>query len=291
MNGRESLTAMPFYCQLWRVDRVLQARRQKVTHFQVMWPVLFLFAGILTILIVWTVIDPWQWEDTEVEGAQPPESKGQCSSDHFLAFFWPCAVLIGLPTLLTIFGVWKTKDISQDLSDTSTTFYLVVTQFQAWLLGVPVMAVIGKSSDSSVDAVYLGRVLLIWIFAMAPILIVLTPRIYRTVAHRWWPESTKTRGSGVRVSGLTAPLKNSKGGFSTTSDSRNSATVPTHSATDSSSEKPTGGLVKTDEVAECECPPEVDTKEQHTENSEPTSSEEDTAVVGGNNDVAGRLTV
>lgn len=199
----------------------MQARRRKVTHFQVLWPICFVFVAIVLVLALWTAIDPLQWVRTEIEGAYPPESKGQCASATFHAYFWPCAGLIGVPTLCTIIAVWRTKDISQDLSDTSVTFYLVVTQFQAWLLGVPVLVVLGSAS---VDAEYFGRVLLIWLFAIAPLLIVLLPTIYRTITHRVAPNSKPRRGS-VHISGLSDPQEQSKTVSMTFTDRRNSSTV------------------------------------------------------------------
>jgi hypothetical protein len=202
----------------------MQARRQKVTYFQVLWPIFILFGAIVLVLTLWTAIDPLQWVRTEIDGAYPPESKGQCASATFHAYFWPCAGLIGVPTLCTIIAVWRTKDISQDLSDTSVTFYLVVTQFQAWLLGVPVLVVLGSAS---VDAEYLGRVLLIWLFAIAPLLIVLWPTIYRTIAKRVTPNA-KPRRSSVHISGLSDTREESKTLSMTFTDRRNSSTVAPH---------------------------------------------------------------
>jgi hypothetical protein len=205
----------------------MTARRQRVTYFQVIRPILLLFAAIVIVLLVWTIIDPWQWTRETVAGVLPPESIGQCQSDHFGAFFWTCAALIGVPTLLTIVAVWRTKDISQDLSDTSVTFYLVVTQFQAWLLGVPVLIVL---DSSSVDASYLGRVLLIWLFAIAPLLIVISPTIHRTIENRRNPardskSSSRRRASAtgtVHISGFIVP-KDQRSGSTTNSDSRTSS--------------------------------------------------------------------
>jgi hypothetical protein len=197
----------------------MSTRRRKVTYFQVIRPLLFLFAALVIVLSVWTIIDPWQWTRGILIDVQPPESIGQCGSNHFNAFFWTCAALIGVPTLLTIIAVWRTKDISQDLSDTSLTFYLVVTQFQAWLLGVPVLIVLGTSS---VDASYLGRALLIWLFAVAPLLIVICPTIFRAARYRINPTSitqSRRRASAtgtIHVSGLTTSKVQPTGTFTST---------------------------------------------------------------------------
>jgi hypothetical protein len=231
----------------------MSARRRKVTYFQVMWPLLILFAAIVIILTTWTIVDPWQWTREIVADVLPIESFGRCESEHFNAYFWPCAALIGVPTLLTIIAVWRTKDISQDLSDTSMTFYLVVTQFQAWLLGVPILVVLGTSS---VDASYLGRVLLVWLFAVAPLLIVIGPTIFRTVAHRKNPNARQTRrrtsATGtVHVSGFTASSKHhasgtfsSDVGNSSSSQSRTTQAAVTMAPISESSKPLTGSSIE-----------------------------------------------
>ncbi|CAB9501560.1 expressed unknown protein [Seminavis robusta] len=157
------------FCKLWRVDQVMSAQRRTRIELQVLWPLGLVLFVIVTILIVWTAVSPWRWEHDFVS-LSPPETYGKCHSDNFAAFFAPLSAILMACTLLTGFFVWRTKDISQDLSDTSTVFYLIVTQLQAWFVGLPILAVIG---DSSVNSVYFGRILLIWVFAMAPLLIVL----------------------------------------------------------------------------------------------------------------------
>lgn len=172
--------------------------RRKVTSLQVIWPLAIVLVAVVLLLILWTALDPWKWE-REFVTYLPPETFGKCQSDHFGAFFWPLTGILMICTFLTMLIVWKTKNVSQDLSDTSTVFYLIVTQAQAWFVGLPILVVIG---DDSVNTVYLGRVLLISLFAMAPLLIVLFPRIYKAVHHLRHPEQSKTKRANVRITGI-----------------------------------------------------------------------------------------
>jgi hypothetical protein len=55
--------------------------------------------------------------------------------------------------------------------------------------------------DSSVEGTYLGRVLLIWVFSMATILIVVAPKIFTT----WRNPAAVARTSRVFVSGVSDP--------------------------------------------------------------------------------------
>lgn len=177
----------------------MTARRRTRTEMQVLWPLGLVLFAVMTILTIWTVISPWQWE-RDLVNLDPPETYGKCHSEDFSAFFIPLAVILMVCTCFTGIIVWRTKNISQDLSDTSTVFYLILTQLQAWFVGLPILAVIG---DGTVNSVYFGRILLIWVFAMAPLLIVLLPRITTAIHLRRHPE--KAKKSRVRVTGLTPP--------------------------------------------------------------------------------------
>jgi hypothetical protein len=73
------------FCKLWRVDKITQFRRRSVTATQVLWPLVALLVSTVSILAVWTVVDPWARERYN-EGASPPVSFGQCESNHFAWF-------------------------------------------------------------------------------------------------------------------------------------------------------------------------------------------------------------
>lgn len=195
------------FCKLWRVDQVMSTRRRAVTPLQVLWPLGIVLVMIVTLLTVWTAISPLTW-NREMINEFPPETYGKCDSDNdwFGFFFLPLYIILMICTILTGFIVWKTKDISQDLSDTSTVFYLIVTQMQAWFVGLPILMAIG---DTSANSVYLGKILLAWVFAMAPLIIVLLPRISTVIYNRLYPEEAaakkkKNRGS-VHISGISTP--------------------------------------------------------------------------------------
>jgi hypothetical protein len=64
-------------------------------------------------------------------------------------------------------------------------------------VGLPILAVL---DNSSVEGTYLGRVLLIWLFSMATVLIVIAPKIFNT----WRNPTLAARSSRVFVSGITA---------------------------------------------------------------------------------------
>ena len=70
--------------------------------------------------------------------------------------------------LLALFAAWKTKNIANNFSDTSSVFYSIALQAQAWLVGVPTLALLG---GDSADATYFGRVILIAVVSGSQVLV------------------------------------------------------------------------------------------------------------------------
>ena len=161
-------------------------------------PVVVTVLTTVVILIVWTTIDPWRWTREWVSDI-PAETYGQCHSDHFWAFFAPLISILILAEGLTIFFVYKTADINEDFADTRPSIYAMYSQFQAWIVGVPVLVVI---DNGSTDAVFLSRSLLIWIFSLSGVVFVIIPRIYKAAYKRAHPENDTVRCS---ISGIQLP--------------------------------------------------------------------------------------
>ena len=101
-------------------------------------------------------------------------------------------------------------DIQQDLSDCYAVLLAIAFHLQAWLVGVPVLAVLG---DSSVDATYLGRIFLIGLFSASSVLILVWPKIFNCITIRAQPalppERSRARVSIYNPGSKTKFLKNS----------------------------------------------------------------------------------
>ena len=177
---------------------------------QVMGPLVFLLLAAATILSVWTAIDPLVWEREEIASV-PAETYGQCSCNHFELFFFSLTGLLLFSKIAAALMAWKTADIPQDFSDTSSVFYAISTQIQAWFIGVPILVVLG---NDSVDATYFARVLLVWVFAVSGPSLVLFPRIIQAVQIRRNPDRAAPK-SRVRISGLPSGSSNQRTSHST----------------------------------------------------------------------------
>jgi hypothetical protein len=186
------------FTKLWRIDKVMQFRRHnKVTVRNVLGPLVALLVTTLAILVTWTVLDPWTWERIVVSEL-PYETYGECGNDRLWAFVGPLMGLLVFAEGTSAFFAWKTVNVSDDFNDSSSIIFAVCTHMQAWAIGVPILAVLGNSSS---DATYLGRVLLIWIFSVSSLACVVYPKLVRAIHLRRNPELR--RKSQVVVSGLT----------------------------------------------------------------------------------------
>jgi hypothetical protein len=201
-----SVGHMLMYCalfaKLWRVNKVLQFTRRKITVSQVLWPVAALFGAAVLVLGLWTGLDPLVWT-REVLDAYTGASVGYCQSDHLWAFAAPLAVLMFIPTVLTGVMAWKTKDVDAAYSDSGWIFTLIVLQAELYLVAVPMIAILRTASNTGF---YVGFLLFLGIFPLSTLLLMIVPKVYayrRDVTGQ--PSgSTAKRGAhqGVRISGL-----------------------------------------------------------------------------------------
>lgn len=237
------------FTKLWRVDRVLQFRRQAVTITSALWPLLAFLGITISILVLHTALDPLVWK-REVIQETPVETYGSCTADHTWAWFGPLAGLIFVSEILTMFFAWKTADIPEDFRDSEAVMYACFAQIQAWAVGVPMLAVLGTSSA---DATYFGRIFLIWIFSVSSVVVVVGPKIFKAIKMRRNPQ-LKRQGGRVSVTGLypsgdgstqngTAACTTTKGYTNTASSvSKNSSSPPARWFMDSYKEKSTHSL-------------------------------------------------
>ena len=205
------LLASCLWAKLWRINKVMQFRRQKITIRKASAPIIVVLVLALIVLICWTVVSPWVWVRSFVKEL-PLETYGRCSCDSFWAFFGPLiGLLVAVDVAVAIYA-WKSLDIAEQLGDSRAIFFTLLTHIQAWAVGIPILIV----TQTSADGTYLGRAALIWIFACSPLIILIMPKIYRAFDSQRHPNSRSTRGSinanagspTVHVTGLTAPVTN-----------------------------------------------------------------------------------
>jgi 7 transmembrane sweet-taste receptor of 3 GCPR len=194
------LTFCALFTKLWRIDKVMTFRRQAVTVNSVLLPTFALLTVTLAVLIVWTVVDAWKWERVVIREI-PSASFGQCQSENVWPFLGPLAGILFGAEAATFYFAWKTADVPEDFRDSGAVMYSSFTQLQSWAIGGPMLLLLKNSSS---DAIYFARVMLIWIFAASSVLVVIAPKVAKAWKLRRNPELLRPKHR-VSITGLTLP--------------------------------------------------------------------------------------
>jgi len=80
-----------------------------------------------------------------------------------------------LATLLAGCYAWRCKDVSEDFSEAKWIFYAIFAQLQVWVIGIPIIMLV--KIESSINALYMGMVLVIWSFSVSIVLLIVGPRV------------------------------------------------------------------------------------------------------------------
>jgi hypothetical protein len=93
------------FSKLWRVNKVLQFSRRKISASHVAWPSAILMIISLALLTAWTAHDALQWVRVELDEVTG-ESIGQCDCDTMVYYIIALAVVMMIPSLLTCLMAW-----------------------------------------------------------------------------------------------------------------------------------------------------------------------------------------
>ena len=219
------ISFMSIFSKLDRLNSVLQFRRRQVKAHHVIAPAIALTLLAIIILAVWTAVDPWTWE-RETINDDTGETFGNCTSENITAYLIPLVVLMITATLLACAMAWKTRDVSSKYSETTSIFFAIIFQVEIWFVGIPILIIV---DNVSADATYLGRVLIIWTFAVSMVATVVGSKMLQSLGSCLPSSRNTSRLSGgsstVHVSGIKPNLRMSssygKGRSSASSGSGN----------------------------------------------------------------------
>lgn len=164
---------LALFSKLWRLNRVMQFQRIKLEVHHVVGPFVANMLATIAILVVWTIVDPWQW-DRKVIDDVTLETYGKCQSKNALRFLIPLLCLMALSTIACGVMAFKCRDIDVRFSDSNYIFYTIFVQIQVLLVGIPVLGIL---NNASADATLLGRSLLIFVIAMTTLTFMILPKV------------------------------------------------------------------------------------------------------------------
>lgn len=142
------------FSKLWRINKLFHTTRYtrvKVEAKDVLLPFGVLFSLNLCILVVWTVVDPLQWERQPI-AYDPYNTFGACTSSGTVGY-----VCVGLASLLTFVAVlavirqaYKARNISTEFSESRYLAIGLLNWLQLIVIGEPVIALLGNSEPTAV---------------------------------------------------------------------------------------------------------------------------------------------
>jgi len=216
-----NMTISSLYAKLWRINKIffvgVRYRRIAVTVKDALVVFGSIFVVNLCILLVWTIVDPLQWEIRNVPG-EPWNRYGSCSDfgPAGRAMFGLAFALTAINLCLAAFQAFKARKISDDYSESRQLAFAVLTTFQIIIVSVPILFLI---SEDNPDAKYLLQVLIIFAVCMSLMLAVFIP-----ILRQYWDGLNQHRPSTrVSVSGILNPRAHG-GMFSSDGDLRSDLT-------------------------------------------------------------------
>ena len=191
------------FTKLWRVNKVLSFSRRRVQIKHVVAPMVTLFLAAVAVLVLWTVLDPLKWERYELD-EETNESIGRCQSSNIGVYIGPLLGIMLIPTVLTGYMAYRTKDVDEAYTESWWDFILISVQLEVIVVSAPVIAILRNESS---NGKYLGFVFLLWSFPMSTLTLIFLPKVlaYRRAKRGLSLEPQPKRGKheGTRVSGIT----------------------------------------------------------------------------------------
>lgn len=187
------ITYGALFSKLWRVNKVLQFTRRKISAAAVAGPMAALLLATMVVLAAWTIHDPLVWTRTTIND-YTGESIAQCNSDSSPIYIPLLAVVVAIPTVLTCVMAWKTKDVDETFTESSWIFTLIILQIQVIMVSFPIVVLL---RGSSTEGRYMGLVLLMATFPSSTVILIMVPKF---VAYFQSGTSVTSRSSGGRRS-------------------------------------------------------------------------------------------
>jgi len=122
----------------------------------------------IIILLVWTIVDPLQWERTVISADQfgePLESQGMCVSDHWSAFGGAIAALHLILMAVACYLCYVSRGIPTRFSEGKYLSIAMISNLQIFIVGIPILVVVGGDPQTS----FFVRVTIIWYVVVLPL--------------------------------------------------------------------------------------------------------------------------
>ena len=172
-----TLCVAALFSKLWRINKLFglrQFRRLEIHEKDVLLPTTILFVLNIIFNLVWTFVEPLQWERVAVEG-QPWNSYGRChlgEGNVGIAMLSCIATLCIIGFIMTCLQAFRARNISSEFSEAKYLGIAVFSWVQIAVVGVPVLFLV---DEDNVVARYSLIVGFIFTTCMSMLLVVFVP--------------------------------------------------------------------------------------------------------------------
>ena len=169
------------FSKLWRINKLFQSahdlRRIQVREKDVLGPFAVLFGLNFVALLLWTLLDPLQWERSEIDGrpSSHNQSYGACRSTHgpaSTAMIVVVGVVNASAFCVACYQAFCARNVSDEFSESRSLGVALFSWVQLLLVGVPVLFLIDEDNPSARYFITAG---LTFAFCMSMLLLIYVP--------------------------------------------------------------------------------------------------------------------
>ena len=144
------------YAKMWRIKKLFagaaRMQRTAVTVGKAMAKIGVILAIDVIILAVWTAVDPLEWNREVIltdKYGDALSSQGYCVSEHYLVFLSLLAVLHFGVLAAGSYYCYQSWAIPTQFSEGKFVGIAILANLQVFLVGVPILLIVGADPDSS----------------------------------------------------------------------------------------------------------------------------------------------
>ncbi|KAL7580582.1 hypothetical protein ACA910_003703 [Epithemia clementina (nom. ined.)] len=170
------------FSKLWRINKLFHnpvLRRVTVTEKDVMAPFAFLFIVNFAALLVWTLVDPLQWQREVIHGdsgggGPSNESVGACRATNG-PVSTAMIVVVGVVNVsafaVACYQAFRARNVSDEFSESKSLGVALCSWVQLFMIGVPVLFLIESNNPSARYFITAGLTFAVCMSMLLPIYI------------------------------------------------------------------------------------------------------------------------
>ncbi|KAL3923798.1 MAG: hypothetical protein SGILL_001438 [Bacillariaceae sp.] len=177
-----AITFSVLFSKIYLVRSVLRHTGQQrivMTRRDVVLPNLFLYTVNVTVLLVWTLVDPQKWTRVSVneEAASlnltEASTRGWCDSEHTKMYL---GIILGtnfLMMIISLIQAYECRKITTEYSESLWISAIVAVIAQIWVVGLPILRLL----EDKPRGVFITKVAIIFLSSISTLICVFGPKM------------------------------------------------------------------------------------------------------------------